>query len=187
MGFSSLDVAISCNANAMSQCNSDYISAVPRASGEERCTVMDTMLDCMNTACAGCPDAVRQQFNAIVSPIKTSSCSSSCQNSTICTAAEPLTCSGGSGSSGSATSGSTGLSASLVALAIWFVVLFSSLDVASSCNANAMSQCNSDYISAVPGASGEERCRVMDTMLDCMNTACAGCPDAVRQQFNAIV
>merc|ERR1711988_430771 len=121
--FSSLDVATSCNANAMSQCNSDYLSAVPGASGEERCRVMDTMLDCMNTACAGCPDAVRQQFNAIVSPIKTSSCRSSCQNSTICTAAEPLICSSGSGSSGSATSGSRGLSASLVALAILFAVL----------------------------------------------------------------
>merc|ERR1712118_86221 len=123
----SLDVATSCDASAMTQCNSDYMAAVPGATGDERCTVMDTMLDCMNTACAGCPDAVRQQFNAIVSPIKTSSCRSSCQNSTICAAAEPLTCSGGSGSSGSATSGSRGLSASLVALTIWFVVLFSSL------------------------------------------------------------
>merc|ERR1711988_655267 len=125
------------------------------------------------------------QFNAIVSPIKSSSCTSTCQNSTICTAAEPLTC--GAGSGGSATSGSGKLSASLVALALWFVVLLGSLDVATSCDASAMSQCNSDYIAAVPGATGDERCTVIDTMLNCMNTACAGCPDAVRQQFNAIV
>merc|ERR1712118_635239 len=115
----SLDVATSCDASAMSQCNSDYMAAVPGATGDERCTVMDTMLNCMNTACAGCPDAVMQQFNAIVSPIKSSSCTSTCQNSTICTAAEPLTC----GAGGSATSGSGRLSASLVALAILFTVL----------------------------------------------------------------
>merc|ERR1711879_753273 len=119
--LSSLDVATSCDAGAMTQCNSDYMAAVPGATGDERCTVMDTMLNCMNTACAGCPDAVRQQFNAIVSPMKSSSCTSTCQNSTICTAAEPLTC--GAGSGGSATSGSGRLSASLVALAILFAVL----------------------------------------------------------------
>merc|ERR1712232_844677 len=166
-------------------CNSDYMAAVPTATGDERCGVIDTMLDCMNTACAGCPAAVRQQFNAIVSPIKSSSCTSTCQNSTICTAAEPLTC--GAGSEGPATSGSGMLSASLVALAFWFAVLFSSLDVATSCDAAAMTQCNSDYMAAVPTATGDERCGVIDTMLDCMNTACAGCPAAVRQQFNAIV
>merc|ERR1712185_420161 len=118
----SLDVATSCDASAMTQCNSDYMAAVPGARGDERCRVIDTMLDCMNTACAGCPAAVRQQFNAIVSPIKSSSCASTCQNSTICTAAEPLTC-GSDASSGPATSGSGRLSVSLVALAICFLVL----------------------------------------------------------------
>merc|ERR1712185_816654 len=117
----SLDVATSCDASAMTQCNSDYMAAVPGATGDERCTVMDTMLNCMNTACAGCPDAVRHQFNAIVSPIKSSSCTSTCQNSTICTAAEPLTCSSGAGSGSPASSGSGRLSSSVFALVICFV------------------------------------------------------------------
>merc|ERR1712054_722820 len=99
-----LDLASSCNAAGMQKCNEDYFAAVPKASGNKTCEVMDDLLSCLNTACAGCQDAVKQQFNAIVSPIKSGgSCSSgaTCAASTICTAAEPLTCSSG----GSATSG----------------------------------------------------------------------------------
>merc|ERR1711988_1584084 len=84
----------------MSACNQEYQSAVTSASGADSCQPIDTMLACLNTACAGCDDGVKQQFNAIVSPIKNSgSCQSSgtCANSTICTASDPLTCSTAAG------------------------------------------------------------------------------------------
>merc|ERR1719181_384602 len=102
-----------CNAVGMQTCNQDYIAAVPKAMGNSSCEVMDTFLSCLNTACAGCPDAVKQQFNAIVSPLKSgSSCKAgaTCATSIICTASEPLTCSSGGSSSGSDTSGTTRVS-----------------------------------------------------------------------------
>jgi hypothetical protein len=91
--FVLLESAESCDSNGMSTCNQAYLSAVTSASGS--CQPIDEMLACLNTACTGCDDAVKQQFNAIVSPIKSSgSCQASgaCANSTICTASDPLTC-----------------------------------------------------------------------------------------------
>merc|ERR1719160_2137399 len=146
------------------------------------------MLSCLNTACAGCPDAVKQQFNAIVSPLKSgSSCKAgaTCANSTICAASQPLTCSSGGSSSGSDTSGTTRASCKLVLL--FCILMTGMVDFASSCNAGGMQKCNEDYLAAVPQAMGNQKCTVMDTFLSCLNTACAGCPDAVKQQFNAIV
>merc|ERR1719181_1903696 len=101
-------MASSCNAAGMQTCNQDYIAAIPEAMGNRSCEVMDTFLSCLNTACAGCPDAVKQQFNAIVSPLKSgSSCraGATCATSTVCTASEPLTCSSGGSSSEGPTSG----------------------------------------------------------------------------------
>jgi hypothetical protein len=68
-----VDFASSCNASGMQKCNEDYIAAVPQAVGNQSCMVLDTFLSCLNTACAGCPDAVKQQFNASVSPLKSGS------------------------------------------------------------------------------------------------------------------
>merc|ERR1712151_1328206 len=92
----------------MQTCNQAYLTGVRTASGNQTCAVMDTMLSCLNTACAGCDASVKQQFNAIVSPIKSSgSCKAgaTCASSTICSAPEPLTCSGGSDTSAAAGSG----------------------------------------------------------------------------------
>merc|ERR1712118_649156 len=109
-------------------------------------------------------------------------------------ASEPLTCSTGvssetgtessAGSARSATSGATTMSCRLALLCI---ILASMVDFARSCNAAGMQKCNEDYFAAVPKASGNKTCEVMDDMLSCLNTACAGCQDAVKQQFNAIV
>merc|ERR1712054_107016 len=116
-----LDLASSCNAAGMQKCNEDYFAAVPKASGNKTCEVMDDMLSCLNSACAGCQDAVKQQFNAIVSPIKSgASCraGATCATSTICTSSEPLTCSsGGSSPAGSATSGTKAVYVCVVAMA----------------------------------------------------------------------
>merc|ERR1712023_317649 len=97
--------------------------------GNKSCEVMDDLLSCLNTACAGCQDAVKQQFNAIVSPIKSGgSCNAgaTCAASTICAAAEPLTCSsGGSSSAESATSGAKAVGVCVVAVAAALVALMS--------------------------------------------------------------
>jgi len=186
--FTTVRLASSCNAAGMQTCNQDYLAAIPNAMGKSSCEVMDTMLSCLNTACAGCPDAVKQQFNAIVSPLKSgSSCKAgaTCANSTICAASEPLTCSSAGSSSGSDTSGTTRTSCKLVLLVC--ILMTGLVDLASSCNAGGMQKCNEDYLAAVPGAMGNQSCTVMDTLLSCLNTACAGCPDAVKQQFNMIV
>merc|ERR1719198_1656882 len=115
--------------------------------GNSSCEVMDALLSCLNTACAGCPDAVKQQFNAIVSPLKSgSSCKAgaTCATSTVCTASEPLTCSSGGSSSGSNTSGATQASCKL---ALLFCILMTGMvDFASSCNAGGMQNCNEDYL-----------------------------------------
>merc|ERR1719316_1884154 len=139
---SMVDFASSCNAAGMQKCNEDYFAAVPKASGNNACEVMDDFLSCLNTACAGCQDAVKQQFNAIVSPIKSGgSCKAgaTCATSTICTASEPLTCSSG----GSATSGTAAMSCRLALFLC--IVLGSVMDFASSCNAAGMQKCNEDY------------------------------------------
>jgi len=176
--------ASSCNAAGMQTCNQDYFAAVPKAVGNNSCEVMDTFLSCLNTACAGCPAGVKQQFNAIVSPVKSgSSCSAgaTCAASTICTASEPLTCSG----SGADASSTTRASGKLILL---FCILMAGLvDFASSCDAAGMQRCNKDYFAAVPKAVGDQSCTLMDTLLSCLNTACSGCPAGVKQQFNAIV
>merc|ERR1711862_940946 len=121
--------ASSCNAAGMQKCNEDYFAAVPKASGNKTCEVIDDLLSCLNTACTGCQDAVKQQFNAIVSPIKSGgSCNvgATCATSTICTASEPLTCSsGGSSPAGSATSGTKAVCVCMVAMAAALIALMS--------------------------------------------------------------
>merc|ERR1719230_366386 len=111
MCFASVEVVKSCDAAGMSSCNQAYLSSVTSGSGDS-CQAVETMLACLNTACTGCDDAVKQQFNAIVSPIKSGgSCGASgaCANTTICTAADPLTC-------GTESSGAANLSP------FWFIV-----------------------------------------------------------------
>merc|ERR1711988_1744573 len=116
-----------------------YLAAVPGAMGNQSCTVMDTLLSCLNTACAGCPDAVKQQFNMIVTPVKSgSSCGagSTCANSTICTASEPLTCNAaassasapgsGNGTRSGVTSGTVEACVGVVAMAASLITLFMS-------------------------------------------------------------
>merc|ERR1719213_316027 len=163
----------------MNTCNTNYISGVSSASGSEACQHIDTMISCLNTACTGCDDSVKQQFNAIVSPIQSgSSCQAggACANSTICTAAEPLTC--------GESDGTNAVSVSLLTLCLVFLAL---VQPATSCDAAGMNTCNTNYISGVSSASGSEACEHIDTMISCMNTACTGCDDSVKQQFNAIV
>merc|ERR1712100_962642 len=55
------------------------------------------------------------------------------------------------------------------------IALCGTVNFASSCDAAGMQKCNQDYFSAVPQASGNQSCVVMDTFLSCLNTACAGC------------
>merc|ERR1712078_460167 len=120
--------ASSCNAAGMQTCNQDYFAAVPKAVGNQSCTVMDTFLSCLNTACAGCPDAVKQQFNAIVSPLKSgSSCGagSTCASSTVCTASEPLTCNAAASSPNAPASGSVAVCVGVVAMTAALVSLMS--------------------------------------------------------------
>lgn len=182
--FGSVQNAQSCDAAGMSSCNQDYTSALTSASGSDACQVIDTMLACLNTACAGCDDAVKQQFNAIVGPIKSSgSCqaSGSCANSTICIAADPLTCGAGAGQE------SSGIGRMSLCWVIATLIFFVSMETTQSCDAAGMSACNEAYLSAVTSASGTDACQTIDTMLACLNTACTGCDDAVKQQFNAIV
>merc|ERR1712022_103272 len=90
----SMDLAHACDATGMQTCNVDHLAAIQ--SGSSSCDAIDTMLSCMNAACAGCDASLKQQFNAIVSPMKTTSCGAgtACASSPICTASEPLTCSG---------------------------------------------------------------------------------------------
>merc|ERR1712054_526588 len=97
------------------------------ASGNKSCEVMDTMLSCLNAACTGCPDAVKQQFNMILSPITSgSSCKAgaTCATSTICTASEPLTCNGGgSASAGLPTSGAKAVCLCMAAVVVVLLAL----------------------------------------------------------------
>merc|ERR1719378_1178195 len=146
------------------------------------------MLSCLNNACAGCDAAVKQQFNAIVNPLKTSpSCraGATCASSSICSAPEPLTCNSGLESSTSAAAGTSRMSCRS-ALLICFLI-FASMHFGSSCDVSGMQTCNQAYLAGARTASGNETCAVLDTMLSCLNNACAGCDAAVKQQFNAIV
>merc|ERR1711904_39734 len=111
MGFASMHFGSTCDVSGMQTCNQAYLAGARTASGNETCAVLDTMLSCLNNACAGCDASIKLQFNAIVNPIKgLSSCQAggTCASSTICSAPEPLTCSSsGSGSSTSAAAGTS--------------------------------------------------------------------------------
>merc|ERR1712224_1094598 len=158
--------------------------------GNETCGVLDTMLSCLNNACAGCDASVKLQFNAIVNPIKgLSSCQAggTCASSTICSAPEPLTCSGSGGleSSTSAAAATSRMSCRSVLLLCFLI--FASMHFGSSCDVSGMQTCNQAYLTGVGSASGNETCTVLDTMLSCLNNACAGCDASIKLQFNAIV
>merc|ERR1711904_129576 len=112
MGFASMHGGSTCDVSGMQTCNQAYLAGARTASGNETCAVLDTMLSCLNNACAGCDAAVKQTFNAIVNPLKTSpSCQAgaTCASASICSSPEPLTCSSSNGleSSTSAAAGTS--------------------------------------------------------------------------------
>merc|ERR1711907_73752 len=119
-----LQFGSSCDVSGMQTCNQAYLAGARTASGNETCAVLDTMLSCLNNACAGCDAAVKQQFNAIVNPLKSSaSCQAgaTCASSSICSAPEPLTCNSGLESSTSAAAGTS--RANVLTICITFAVV----------------------------------------------------------------
>merc|ERR1712151_44874 len=138
-----------------------------------------TLATCMNSKSAGCPSAAMAQFNTMVSNAKDPLCTSTgtCANHTLCT--------GGSleGTSGLASSArSVSISWLLIAL-----VAFSVFFHGSACDTQGMSQCNTEYLTAAPGATGTQVCDAVSTLATCMNSRSADCPSAAMAQFNTMV
>jgi len=165
----------------MQTCNTDYIAAVPKATGSETCDVINSLVTCMNTKGAGCPAAALAQFNSMVDAAKAPVCASSgkCANHTLCTAGDSS-----SGGNLSASSFAWRPAAPLLILVVIFLALF---EQSSACDAAGMQTCNTDYIKAVPTATGSETCDVINSLVTCMNTKGAGCPAAALAQFNSMV
>merc|ERR1712151_902508 len=47
--------------------------------------------------------------------------------------------------------------------------------------------CNTEYLTAAPGATGTQVCDAVSTLATCMNSKSAGCPSAAMAQFNTMV
>merc|ERR1712019_208775 len=85
--FSFARVADACDAQGMSQCNTEYLTAAPGATGTQVCDAVSTLATCMNSKSAGCPSAAMAQFNDMVSTAKDPLCTATgtCANHTLCT------------------------------------------------------------------------------------------------------
>lgn len=166
-----------CDAQGMQQCNTAYIAAVPGASGTQVCDVVNTLVTCMNSKGAGCPSAAMAQFNTMTDAAKNPVCSAggSCANHTLCTG-------GGSQAVSASSARSSSMSWFLIALVVFCFSL-----IGDACDAQGMQQCNSDYLTAVPGTTGTQVCDVVGTLVTCMNSKGAGCPSAAMAQFNTMV
>merc|ERR1712151_846822 len=97
-----------------------------------------------------------------------------CVNHTLCTGAEGAPASGARGSS-------TWSLLLLVCCAIFSLVFVDACDV------SGLQQCQSDYVTAAPGASGTQACERISTMRTCFNTKGVGCEAAALTQFNMMV
>jgi len=161
----------------MQQCNSDYLAAVPGASGTQVCNNVNTLVTCMNSKGAGCPAAAMVPFNALVDAAKTPLCiaSGSCANHTLCTG-------GGSQAVSASSARSMSMSSLLIALLVFCFTL-----IVDACDVQGLQQCNSDYLAAAPGITGAQVCDAVDTLVTCTNSKGAGCPSAAMVPFNMAV
>jgi len=168
-------IGSACDAAGMQKCNADYLKAVPKASGSEKCDVINSLVTCMNSKGAGCPSAALAQFNSMVDSAKAPVCVSAgkCANHTLCNGDNP-----------SASSFAWRPAAPLFILVLLFFTL---VEQSSACDAAGMQECNTDYLKAVPKARGSETCDVINSLVTCMNTKGAGCPAAALAQFNSMV
>merc|ERR1711879_910241 len=150
---------------------------VPGASGTQTCGIIETMSTCFNTKGADCEDAALAQFNTMVDIAKKPTCEAdgTCVNHTLCTGAE------GELASGARSSSSWSLM-TMVCCAI-----FSLFFVVDACDVSGLQQCQSDYMAAVPGASGTQTCEAISNMKTCFNTKGADCEAAALTQFNTMV
>merc|ERR1712146_454468 len=55
------------------------------------------------------------------------------------------------------------------------------------CDTQGLTQCQTDYFAAAPGATGTQVCDAVGTLASCMNSKGAGCPSAALAQFNTVV
>jgi len=72
----------------------------------------------------------------------------------------------------------------------WLLIAFAVLCfvfTGDACDTQGMQQCNSNYLTAVPGTSGAQVCDAVDTLVTCVNSKGAGCPSAAMAQFNTMV
>merc|ERR1711879_1053812 len=88
--FTLVFVGDACDVSGLQQCQGDYVTAAPRASGTRTCEVISTMRTCFNTKGAGCEAAALAQFNTMVDNAKKPMCEAdgACVNHTLCTSAE---------------------------------------------------------------------------------------------------
>merc|ERR1712187_996893 len=131
---------------------------------------------CFNTKGADCEAAALAQFNMMVDTAKKPMCEAdgTCVNHTLCTGAE------GAPTSGASSSSSWSLLL-MVCCAIFSLVFVDACDV------SGLQQCQSDYVTAAPGASGTQACERISTMRTCFNTKGVGCDAAALTQFNMMV
>merc|ERR1712087_247429 len=122
--------------------------------------------------------AVLAPFNTVVSNVKDPLCAATgtCANHTLCT--------GGSSLESSSASSARSVSMSWLLLALVAFTLFFFGDA---CDAQGMSQCNTDYLKAAPGATGTQVCDAVSNLATCMNSKGAGCPSAALAPFNTVV
>merc|ERR1712118_587338 len=125
---------------------------------------------------AGWNAAALGQFNTMVSTAKDPLCTAigTCANHTLCT----------SGLESSSTSSARSVSMSWLLLTF---VAFSLLFLGDACDAQGMAQCNTEYLSSVPGATGNQACDVVNNLVTCINSKGAGCNAAALGQFNTMV
>jgi len=169
-------VADACDTQGMTQCQTDYFAAVPGATGTQVCDAVGTLASCMNSKGSGCPSAALAQFNTVVDQAKAPLCTATgtCSNHTLCT-----------GSSLENTSTSSARSMSM----FWLLVALvgSLFFFGDACDTQGLTQCQTDYFAAAPGATGTQVCDAVGTLASCMNSKGAGCPSAALAQFNTVV
>jgi len=115
--FSSVEVAISCDAAGLSKCNQDYLSGLSGVSGtNQTCSHISTMMECLKSKCSGCAGNVMAPFTTV----KDNACGSgkTCEGTSLCDMS--LEC-GSNGSSGAAS-----VTLSRLAIIIACLVFFNS-------------------------------------------------------------
>merc|ERR1711988_592740 len=67
------------------------------------------------------------------------------------------------------------------------LTLFSSVEVATSCDSAGLTECNRDYLSGLSGVSGtNQTCSHISTMMECLKSKCSGCAGNVMAPFTTV-